>query len=315
MSSRPSQFVYTQPGPYRLYSTVELLKLPAPTYLVDKVVPEGGLVGLYGPPGHGKSFVAVDLTMCVGTGRPWFGHPVQQGLAVYISAEGGAGIGKRVATWLTEHKVPGSQANVAWMTEAITIGSETDSMARLFERLQKEVREHPALFVIDTLARCFEGNENQQEDMGRFIQGADRMRREFNSTVVVVHHTGVDGSRERGSTAFRGAVDTMMLVKKPEEGKVIVSCDKQKDDEPFADLTLRLKKNDQLNSCVVVNDAVEGTDTILVLLAQAGPVGLSFTALEAQALAAGTSRSTLKRRLKAMLTNGDVKRQDGVYFL
>ena len=313
MSAKLPQFVFTQPGPLRLYSTVELLRLPPPTYQVDGVIPEGALVGLYGAPGHGKSFVAVDLAMSIGTGTPWLGRPVQKGFAVYISAEGGAGIGKRVHVWLKEHRLKANQARVAWLTESVVIGHETESLDRLFMRLQKEVDEHPSLFVIDTLARCFEGNENQQEDMGRFIAGVDQMRKEFKSTVVVVHHTGKDGSSERGSTAFRGAVDTMLHVRMPEQGQIVVSCEKQKDDENFADVRLTLRKDEEFNSCVVVNSGAEAENDILGAIKEAGIEGISYSALEEIVVAQGTSRSTFKRRLKALLVEGKVGRQDGIY--
>jgi RecA-family ATPase len=312
MSSRPSHFVLTQPGKQRLYSTSELLRLPAPEYLIDKVIPENSFVGLYGAPGHGKSFVAIDLALCVGSGRPWFGHAVRQGLAVYISAEGGAGISKRVATWLEHYRVPGTDAHVAWMTEAVTVEEESDDIERLISRLEDEIQIQPALFVVDTLARCFNGNENQQEDMGRFVRGVDRLRRSFQSAVLAVHHTRQDEGRERGSTAFRGAADTMIAVSKNADGLVQVRCDKQKDDGEFDQLTLRMKVNEDFNSVVLVNDSDDATEHVLMFL-QGHPKGLSYSAIEDLATTAGVSRSTLKRRLKTLLTSGRVKREEGIY--
>ena len=314
MSSRPSRFLLTQPGPQRLYSTSELLRLPPPEYQIDKVLPENGFIGLYGTPGHGKTFVALDLALCIGSGKPWFGHTATPGLVVYISAEGGGGISKRVATWLEHYKVPETKVRVAWMVEAVTVGEESDSMERLFARLQDEMDAQPVMFVVDTLARCFDGNENQQEDMGRFVRGVDRLRQTFGAAVIAVHHTRQDEGRERGSTAFRGAADTMILVQKDADDRVTVTCDKQKDDAAFNSLTLRMKVNEEHNSVVLVNDSDDASSDLQMFLAGA-PKGISYSALEALALAAGISRSTLKRRLKAMLGAGQVQRRDGLYRL
>jgi len=45
--------------------------------------------------------------------------------------------------------------------------------------------------------------------MGQFIQGVDRLKVEFNSSVLILHHTGHDQSHERGSTSLGGACDTI----------------------------------------------------------------------------------------------------------
>src|SRR5438309_6030455 len=114
MGARPGHFVYSQQGPLRLYSTAELLAMPPPEWLVENVIPEGGLVGLYAPPESLKSFVSIDLSLCVATGLPWHGHQVQKGFVVYISAEGGGGIGKRILAWLVEHESEAHNADIAW---------------------------------------------------------------------------------------------------------------------------------------------------------------------------------------------------------
>ena len=51
---------------------------------------------------------------------------------------------------------------------------------------------------------------------------------------MLVHHTGHNNQgRARGSTAFKGALDTEILVKSLGDNDIIVSCDKQKDGPEF----------------------------------------------------------------------------------
>jgi KaiC/GvpD/RAD55 family RecA-like ATPase len=253
MGSRPSAFSLTKPGPLRLYSTSELLNLPAPTWLIDGIMPAGGLVGLYGPPGVGKSFVAIDLAMTVSTGLQWLGtYDVERGPVVYVSAEGGAGIGKRVLAWLHSKSEDPKRANVAWLIESIPINADNEQMAVLLNRIVDEAQVQPALVVVDTLARCFDGNENEQEDMGRFVAGVDILRSELKTTVLVVHHTRLGGDRERGNTAFRGAADTMMKIEADEGSPYFVlQCNKQKDDEEFKEIPLERVKIEGTDSCIV----------------------------------------------------------------
>jgi KaiC/GvpD/RAD55 family RecA-like ATPase len=269
MGSRPSTFSFTNPGPLRLYSTSELLNLPAPTWLIDGHLPAGGLVGLYGPPGVGKSFVAIDIAMTVATGLQWLGtHDVERGPVVYVSAEGGAGIGKRVLAWLHSKSEDPKRANVAWLIESIPINADSEQMAILLNRVVDEARVQPSLVVIDTLARCFDGNENEQEDMGRFVAGVDILRSELKTTVLVVHHTRLGGDRERGNTAFRGAADTMIKIE-GEEGSPYFSviCNKQKDDEDFKEIPLERVKIEGTDSCVVqISSIVSNREETLGLM-------------------------------------------------
>jgi archaellum biogenesis ATPase FlaH len=249
--------------------------MPAPTWLIEPILPSGGLVGLYGQPGAGKSFLAIDLALCVATGTPWHGHEIHQGYVVYVSAEGGTGIGKRVRAWLQTHALDAVTPHMAWLIESIPIYTDSEQMAILLNRIVEEMQVHPSLIVIDTLARCFDGDENQQEDMGRFIAGVDTLRHEFGATILVVHHTRRDGENERGSTAFRGAADAMLSMTE-DDGRMVVSCNKQKDAEEFADIRLELIPVDGTDSCIIGDDQAESEKErkaleILTILQEIGP--------------------------------------------
>ncbi len=247
------KLVYTQPGKIRLYSTEELVAMPPPTWLIDSVLPAEGFIGLYGAPGSAKSFVAIDMACCVASGRAWHGMEVDPGLVLYVSAEGGSGIGKRVLGWCRHNGVSPKAVEMAWAIEPICISPESADLGALFARVE-EVREHPTMVVIDTLARCFDGDENKQEDMGAFVNGIDRLRHELNTTVLIVHHSRLDGERERGNTAFRGAADAMIQVKrsKNEKGdRVILVNDKQKDGEEFPVLKFNLVVRSEEDTCVI----------------------------------------------------------------
>jgi hypothetical protein len=291
----------------------ELLRLPPPTWLVDGILPSGGLVGLYGEPGSFKSFVAIDLAMCIAAGKPWHGQDVAQGHVIYVAAEGGVGIVKRAHAWLLEHDVPPDKADIAWLTESIPVNVDSENMQMLFDRIEDDLRKQPTLVVIDTLARCFDGDENQQEDMGRFIGGVDRLRREFDSTVIVVHHTRLGADRERGSTAFRGAADTMVECKRLNDSELELHCNKQKDSVEFVTRRLELSPVDAVDSVVLV-DKVAERDGLIRQWIQQTPEGISWRILKAQALGSGISPASLKRRLVSLIKNDEIIRENGIYF-
>ena len=62
--------------------------------------------------------------------------------------------------------------------------------------------------VVDTYAAATPGaSENSSEDTTTAMVHAQHWRDTLGVTVILVHHTNATGSRERGHTAMRGAVD------------------------------------------------------------------------------------------------------------
>lgn len=276
-SSRPASFPFSQAGPYRLYSTAELLRLPPPAWLIHEVIPEGGFTTLYAPPEHYKSFLALDMALCVAAGVPWQGKTVKNGggFVIYIAAEGVSGLGKRALAWFLKHGIDPSDPDIAWLTESLAITADSEALIALLERIEREVQRVPVLIVIDTLARCFDGEESETGDMSRFVAGVDVLRYKFKCAVIVVHHTRLDGTRERGNTALRAASDAMVAIEKDRQD-LIVSCGKMKDAEHFADIQLQLEAVEGTDSCVLVaGKAAERREqqeqTLLEVLRRHGP--------------------------------------------
>lgn len=262
-SSQPRAFTFTQIGPYRLYSTAELLSMPPPEWLIDGIMPMGELSVAFAPPESYKSFLGMDVALSAACGVPWQGRKMlEKGFVIYIAAEGVAGLGKRAMAWFTEKGIDPEEADIAWLTESLAVTADSDALIQLLSRIEDEVKREPLLIVIDTLARCFDGEESETGDMSRFVAGCDVLRHKFGCAVLVIHHTRMDGSRERGNTALRGGARMMMSMEK-DGTMVVVKCDKMNDAEHFADIALQLKVVDlgvdkdghNITSCVL-----NGTD-------------------------------------------------------
>ena len=116
----------------------------------------------------------------------------------------------------------------------------------------------PDLIVIDTLARTLVGaDENSAKEVGEYIAAVDLIRKETGAAVLLVHHIGKNSIRgERGSSALRGAADTMMsLTLSKQPSAFTLECTKQKDAREFDKIHLGLKTvdfGDGESSCVIV---------------------------------------------------------------
>ncbi len=311
MGARPSSFAFTAAGPLRLYNTTELLCLPPPTWLIDNILVDGGISSLYGPPESTKSFMAIDMALCIATGTPWHGRAVQRGFVLYIAAEGGPGIGKRVRAWLQHHNIPATKANVGWLIESLAVYGDSEDLDTLMHRIEHEVDQQPKLIVIDTLARCFDGDENQQEDMGRFVAGMDRLRHEYASAILTIHHTNLSGDRERGNTALRGGTDTMLSIERDKTGnrEVILSCTKQKDAEHFDPMVFTLEPVPDADSCILVAEEehkTAKTARILQILQDQGPMKWDDWLVPS-----GLPKSTFGRYVVGLKENGQIIKENG----
>jgi hypothetical protein len=222
----------------------EILDVPKAQTLVGGILQTNSLAALYGPPGSGKSFVALDLALSVATGRRWLDQDVIDGPVLYIVAEDVPGIAQRVRAWRARH---GSLGAVAWLLEAVQIlaPGTLDQLVDVAAELA------PALIVFDTLARCTVGlDENSAQDMGRLVQALDLLRERTGACILLIHHSGKDTSRGlRGSSALLGALDTTIECARTLSG-VTTRVTKAKNGP--ADTTVRFRLDPEGDSVVLV---------------------------------------------------------------
>lgn len=230
----------------RVLSLKELLELPKPRWLINQILGIPALALLYGPPGCGKTFVALYTALAVAAGRKWCGYGVKPGVVLYIACEGLYGLPSRVMAWRdTTSETLDPDDPVAQNFKVLSAGVSIFDDAE-FEGLMVVLRamaKPPLLVVIDTLARAMTGgDENETKDMSRFVRHCDQIRHEIGSTVLVVHHPDKEGKRERGSSVLRGDVDVIMSLKEVDgSSEIELKCEKQKDADAFSPLRFRLE--------------------------------------------------------------------------
>jgi RecA/RadA recombinase len=209
------------------------------------IIPASALLAVFGAPGAGKSFVAADLACHLASRRTnanpiWFGNSIKRGPVLYVVAEGQNGFRKRILAWMQHHQMRDEEMAIGFVESAVNLHGPDDVSHIL--RTADLLSEPPSLVVFDTLARCMVGgDDNSSTDVGIVIANADKVRTATGASVLFVHHAKKDGDVERGSSALRAGVDTLMLARDDEESGRVLACEKQKDADPFDPITFYLK--------------------------------------------------------------------------
>lgn len=316
----------------RIVDIDDLSTLRPPKWIVRGVMPENGFVGLYGPPGSLKSFVVLDMAMSIATGKEWRGKRVTPGYVLYVAGEGQAGMQKRIAGWRDSFGAGLAKPMFGMVPQAVAM--PTDQLGELLE-LIGSLAVKPSLIVLDTLARTFGGgDENSQRDMNAYVHAVDTLRSETGATVLVVHHSGKDADKgARGSSAFAGAVDTLIQVTRRGQSVTLVNSapfGKQKDAEEFADVHLRsvqvqldrpadAEEDEDFSTLVLMDDDSPLPDVadveeeprrekmqervlkLLIAAHRAQRQGFSFHTLLAQL---GCAKGTLSKTLQKLVDDG-----------
>ncbi len=183
-------------------------------WLIDQVFEANSHAMIYGVPGHGKSFVALDMACCIASGLPFHGHEVKQGAVFYIAGEGHKGLARRLHAWSQKNLTPPpSNLFISETSLDLFQPKNAQKLCALIQEAVDATGTPPVMIIVDTLARNFSGDENSAKDMGRIIKNIDYARQNWNASAIIVHHTNKGGYGPRGSTALPGAIDAEYEVK------------------------------------------------------------------------------------------------------
>jgi len=231
---------------FRTLTLDELENLPDPEWIIDGYVPADAMVTVFGAPGSTKSFWALDVACSIAAGEKFNNADVKKGKVIYCVGEGLRGMKWRIEAWKLAHPNADFAAlaeNLVLLPRAVMLLDKTE--AAMLINTAESVHEDDTLraFIIDTWARSLTGgDENSAQDVGVAINICETVRAKTGASPIIIHHTGADGSRERGSTALRGATDTTIQMAHSEtDGIVTVTCKKMKDGEPFPAVRYNLK--------------------------------------------------------------------------
>ncbi len=214
----------------KYFRDADIENMPAYQWLIPGILPKEGVVILYGVPGTFKSFLAIDWALSVGFGYGWLGREIKQGGVVYIAGEGSGGLRSRVLAWKSYHGKSGN-SEIRWITQAVNLNN-IESILPL-EKALGEIAQEIALnlIIIDTFSRnSGDSDENSNKDVKIFMRDLNRMREQYNCSILLIHHAGKDLSKGiRGASAFTGDSETNICLEHAGSGAIKMTIPKQKE--------------------------------------------------------------------------------------
>lgn len=247
---------------FPLLSAADLLALPPLRWRVRGILPSEGLAALYGPPGCGKSFLALDMLAAIADGRTWFDHATTPAPCVYVGLEGEAGVAQRVQAYCAKRTAP-DRLRVVLTPLDLRRHDDREELAAAILAAGMGA----GVVAIDTLNRAAPGvDENDASSMGLLIDAAKDLRERVGGLVLLVHHAGKDIARGlRGHSSLLAALDAVIEVTREGDrrGWQLAKAKDAGDDEsrPFRLDVVELGQDADgwpVSSCIVAPEAPAG---------------------------------------------------------
>lgn len=186
-------------------------------WIVDGLLPKGGLSVIIAKPKTGKSTLARQLALCVSRGEEFLSRETAKGLAIYLAFE------ERRRDVQSHFKIMGTVGDEELKVFAGMAPVDAIALVR-----EMATNEKPVLIVVDTLARL--ARISDLNDYAKVTAGLEpilAIARECGSHVCLLHHArkgdskGIDAAL--GSTGITGTVDTIIQIYRTEKYRTISS--------------------------------------------------------------------------------------------
>jgi RecA-family ATPase len=209
----------------KLYTIKELLAYIAPPkecYVGNNhlpIVERGKRFLIFGHPSSWKSMIMYYTTLCVASGKPWFGHQTMYG---------------RVLNIQLEDDLTDSQDKIGKMMRSMEMAPLTDDAIHFsydknkfgtgygINELEQVVKLYkPNIIIIDPLYKVFTGRLTDEYDVRQFQDKLEQLQDKYHFALILVHHSkkatimdgvainiGSDGVL--GSALWEAWLDTMV---------------------------------------------------------------------------------------------------------
>lgn len=238
LCNQTGHFINDCPNNTKIINGIELLTIDNLKtkkkfrWLIKNFIPENGLICMYGMPGCGKTFIALDIGLHIAHGLPWNNLKVKKGIVYYLVAEGMSGIYNRIKAWHDYYKQDIDNVHlfvIEMNKHCLHKRKFSDDFIKLAKSQEVRYGCKNKLIIIDTLSHALDGlAENSSTEVSRLLKELLYINSELNTSTMLVHHSTKKTSEIRGSSAILATLDTSISVQRY-NNVIDVELDKQKD--------------------------------------------------------------------------------------
>lgn len=183
------------------------LPLPSVPFYIKGWLPKQGRLEIYGEDKAGKSFLAMQLARCIGSGLPFLGIETEAARVLYLQFE------------LGEQILQGRMKSTGYEYPNVYVGTSFSLKVDRKDGREQVIRAmddiEPQVLILDPLYKILEGDENDARDVLQAIDFLDSLINIYNCSLVIMHHPGKDISKGgRGSSVLSGWHDTVVEFRK-----------------------------------------------------------------------------------------------------
>lgn len=309
-------------------STEWLVRLPdeifapleAPDYLIDGIIRRGGLLEIQAYGGSGKSWLAVNLALCVATGSRWLGRfETKRSTVAIVDYENGFyEEARRLQANAKALGLPFPVAGIGLITMP-----DLYMVSDGFEKAIEKLAGNYGVVIIDTLKAASPGVD---ENDSKMREGLDRLRRVGERTgctfTVLIHSKKKSNSateidpreRGRGSSAIYDAADAQLGVEYTDGEPLRVQQTKARSGRYVEPFEVRISDGDDGAVHVIATDTAkpaskalddfENVVCVAVLEALRANPGSSLSLLTEKC---GRRKTTVAAALEQLQRNGAAK--------
>ena len=204
------------------------------------ILDRDGKMIIAGPPGVGKSNLALDLARALVSGKRWLGRfpiPKQGCRVLYVDLEMG---GRSLQRRLRKLKIQGAALSSLHIFRFPYLRVEEEAGYTGLHNALRDCR--PDVVIIDPFRNVHGLDENNSNEMAAVLSRFNQLMADFGCAFVLVHHSrkGEKGKAERNQDALRGstaltawATSTLVLNPTTEPGRLQADMAKARDAEEY----------------------------------------------------------------------------------
>jgi hypothetical protein len=272
-------------------------------WVVDQLLPAGGLSAMVAKPKVGKSTLARCIALAVSRGENVLGRKTKRGSVLYLALEE------------SKHQIKAHFRALGAADDDVHVYAGRAPSDALLELRGAAAEHKPVLIVIDTLFRLTRVKDaNDYAQVTAALDPLLALARELGTHVMFLHHSPKGDPRQAidaalGSTAIAGSVDTLVVLRRGDRFRTIIT--EQREGEGFPEeMTLDFDSESRDVALGTTrqdaDDSEAGREILAWLRTQSEPVDEKtiHEAVEGR-------RATKQRALRRLVDDGGVERTGG----